>query len=141
MVELVLSFLIVWLALLIFGKEAVVAFSKSVGLDVVTLLSVAILGASVGMLGVIFQRLDSPFYKWLEKKGALSVYQNAFKYVAFVCLASIALAVFLKQIASSVFLSIGTLYVLILLAINAVTFLNNLTDLMRLEAKFRKEIG
>lgn len=92
------------------------------------------------MLVSVSQRIESPFYQWLEGKGRLSAYMNAFKYVAFVCVAAIVMVVVVNPASPNDYLAVVALFFLVLLGINAVTFLNNVTGLIRLEMAFRKKL-
>lgn len=140
-VELLLSSLIVWCAILVFGLDAVTRFSQRIGLTAVTVLGAALFAASAGMLVSVAQRIESPFYQWLEGKGRLDAYMNAFKYVAFVCVGAIAMVVIVNPVSPTNYLAVGALFFLVLLGINAVTFLNNVTGLIRLEMAFKKKLG
>ena len=140
-VELTLSALLVWLAVVVFGLDEVVRFAGKIALTLVGFIGMGVFAASVAAILVILQKSDSPFYQWLESKGALAVYVNGFKYVAYVCVFSFVIVVALAQNPSSPIVALGTLYVLVLLGINAFTFIHNVTSLMRLEVAYRKKVN
>ena len=139
-VELLAAGLVTYVCVLIFGVPQMAEFSRKVSINAATMLSVAMLAASLGILGVMMQRMDSKFYRWLESKKALDNYLRAFSYVAILSVISVVTTLILSHYSSSDWLALLAFSVLVLLLINSITLIRNIVSFVRLEALFNNKI-
>jgi hypothetical protein len=76
-VEVAISALAVLALCMWASTEAVLTFLRSAAIDIATLFGAVMLAAALAFLWTFFSKVDTPFYRWLESKGAFQVYLRA----------------------------------------------------------------
>jgi hypothetical protein len=134
-VELVAAALIICCLVLRFPPESVVGFVRNAAIDIATLFCAVMFAAALGFLWSFYTKGDTPFYCWLEERGAFRVYLNATIYVIGVSFAATVALVALKYVDD---LGIGLVacYLLALAILNLYSLVSNVAGIMRLNAKF-----
>jgi len=126
----VLTALCLW-----FEPKAVATFVRDIAMDVATLFGAVMFAAALGFLWTFYSKADTKFYRWLDARGAFRVYLHATAYSVVISLLSTMSLVFMKRISNDHFALLGT-FLLALAAINLITLIQNVIDLMLLNAKF-----
>lgn len=129
--ELILAGAFTVLACAFYGPPAIMKFITLVAIDAAAYIFSILLAAALGLIWTIFSRTDSNFYSWLAARGALSVFLNAFRYVAAIELTAVIFTILAKYIHEQNFLIITT-FVMFLGAINGITMVGNIFELIKL---------
>jgi hypothetical protein len=93
---------------------------------------------ALAFLWTFFSKADTPFYRWLDSKGAFQVYLRAAAYAVLVSLFSTASLVIYTHVESKA-LGIATAFLLVLALLNMYTLVANVIGLMRLNALFMRK--
>jgi hypothetical protein len=93
--------------------------------------------AALAFLWSFYTKADTPFYRWLDEKGAFKVYVSATIYVIGINFMAIAALIVARHI-NGVFIGITAAFFLALAIINLYTFVSNVAGIMRLNAKFSR---
>ena len=136
-VELLASSLILACLCLWRGTAAVATFVRTAAMDIATIFSTVMFGGSLAFLGALFSKAETPFFRWLEEKGALRVYVSATTYTVAVSFLSAAALVLAKYIDAEPIALIAVFF-LLMAVINLYTLLVNVSGIMRLNAKFEQ---
>lgn len=115
--------------------KAVATFVRDVAIEIATLFGAVMFAAALGFLWTFYSKADTSFYRWLDARGAFRVYLHATAYSVAISLLSTMSLVFMKKITNDHFALLGT-FLLILAAINLITLVKNVIDLMLLNSKF-----
>jgi hypothetical protein len=137
-VELFASALVVFVLCIWFSTEALLKFLQLAALDIATLFGAVMLAAALAFLWTFFSKADTPFYLWLDSKGAFQVYLRAAAYAVLVSLMSIASLVIYKHV-DSTSLGLAAAFLLVLALLNMYTLVVNVLGLMRLNALFMRK--
>lgn len=129
--ELILAGTLTSLACRFYGLPAITKFITLVAIDAAAYVFSILLAAALGLIWTIFSKVDSDFYSWLAARGALSVFLNAFRYVAAIELTAVTFSILAKYIQEQNFFII-TIFVMLLGAINGITMVGNIFDLIKL---------
>lgn len=137
-VELVLSALAVF-ALCLWGTtDSLLSFLRTAALEIATLFGAVMLAAALAFLWTFFSKADTPFYRWLDSKGALRVYLQATAYAIIVSFLSTSSLVIYKHVGSRN-LGLTAAFLLVLAIVNMYTLVSNVIGLMRLNALFMRQ--
>lgn len=131
----VLVALCLWL-----GAKPVVDFVRTAAIDIATLFGAVMLAAALAFLWTFFSKADTPFYRWLESKGAFKVYVSATTYTVTVSFLSTASLVVAKYLDSQ-YVGLVATYLLLLAMVNLYTLVGNVAGLMKLNAAFERARG
>ena len=134
-VELLISALAVLSLCMWFGTESLLAFLRTAALDIATLFGAVMLAAALAFLWTFFSKVDTPFYRWLDSKGAFQVYIQAAAYAVLVSLLSTSSLVIYKHVDNTI-LGLAVAFLLALALTNMYTLITNVIGLMRLNALF-----
>jgi len=137
-VELVASALVVSVLCTWLSTESLLKFLRVASLDIATLFGAVMLAAALAFLWTFFSKADTPFYRWLDSKGAFQVYLRAAAYAVLVSLFSTASLVIYTHVESKA-LGIATAFLLVLALLNMYTLVANVIGLMRLNALFMRK--
>jgi hypothetical protein len=118
-----------------FGTESLLAFLRTAALDIATLFGAVMLAAALAFLWTFFSKVDTPFYRWLDSKGAFQVYIQAAAYAVLVSLLSTSSLVIYKHVDNTI-LGLAVAFLLALALTNMYTLITNVIGLMRLNALF-----
>lgn len=127
-----LAALCMWL-----GPKPVVDFVRTAAIDIATLFGAVMLAGALAFLWTFFSKADTPFYRWLETKGAFKVYVSATTYTVAVSFLSTASLVVAKHVDNQ-YVGLVATYLLILAVVNLYTLVDNVAGLMRLNAAFER---
>jgi hypothetical protein len=130
---LVVSVLCIWLS-----TESLLKFLQVAALDIATLFGAVMLAAALAFLWTFFSKADTPFYRWLDSRGAFQVYLRAAAYAVLVSLLSTASLVIYKHVENKS-LGIAAAFLLVLALLNMYTLVANVIGLMRLNALFMRK--
>lgn len=128
----VLTALCLW-----FSPQSIVAFVRTAAIDIATLFGAVMLAGALAFLWTLFSKADTPFYRWLEAKGAFRVYVSATTYTVAVSFLSTASLVVAKHIESQA-VGLGATFFLLLAVINLYTLVDNVAGLMKLNAAYER---
>lgn len=134
-VELVAAFLIVYLLILWLSADAVAGFVRRAAIDIATLFCAGMFAAALGFLWALYARGDTPFYRWLEEKGAFKVYLFATIYAVGVSFGAMTALIVAKYVDGKATAIIAT-FLLVLAVINLYSLIANVAGLIRLNAKY-----
>jgi hypothetical protein len=134
-VELVISALAVVSLCLWVGIDPLLTFLRTAALDIATLFGAVMLAAALAFLWTFFSKADTPFYRWLDSKGALRVYLRATAYAVLVSLLSTSSLVVYKYVDNKS-LGLAAAFLLALALANMYTLVSNVIGLMRLNTLF-----
>jgi hypothetical protein len=134
-VEILISALAVLSLCMWFGTESLLAFLRTAALDIATLFGAVMLAAALAFLWTFFSKVDTPFYRWLDSKGAFQVYIQAAAYAVLVSLLSTSSLVIYKHVDNTI-LGLAAAFLLALALTNMYTLITNVIGLMRLNALF-----
>lgn len=134
-VELLASVLVVTTLCLWLTTDSLLGFLRIAAIDIATLFGAVMLAASLAFIWTFFSKADTPFYRWLDSKGAFLVYLRAAAYAVLVSLLSMASLVIYKY-ADSRPLGLAAAFLLVLALLNMYTLVANVVGLMRLNALF-----
>lgn len=137
-VEIAISALAVLALCMWLSTETVLTFLKTAALDVATLFGAVMLAAALAFLWTFFSKADTPFYRWLDSKGAFQVYLRATAYSILVSLLSISSLVIYKHV-DDINLGLATAFLLALALTNMYTLVSNVISLMKLNALFMRK--
>lgn len=134
-VELLASVLVVTCLCFWLTPTLLVNFVRTAAIDIATLFCTVMLSAALAFMWSFYTKADTPFYRWLDERGAFRVYLGATIYaivVSFLATASLIVAKYVEG------LSIGLIatFLLLLAAINLYSLVSNVAGVMRLNAKF-----
>lgn len=135
MVEVLAAALILACLLLWAPLEDVVSFIRLAAIDIATLFGAVLFAAALGFLWSFYTKADTEFYRWLDEKGALSIYVNATLFTVLVSFLATAGLVVTKHIPGDE-LCVVACYFLLLAIINLYSLVSNVAGIMRLNAKF-----
>lgn len=136
-VELGISALAVVLLCLWVGIDPLLTFLRTAALDIATLFGAVMLAAALAFLWTFFSKADTPFYRWLDSKGALRVYLGATEYAVLVSLLSTSSLVIYKHVDNKS-LGLAAAFLLALALANMYTLVSNVIGLMRLNTLFMR---
>ena len=136
-VELVASGLILLLVCMWLSSEEVVSFFRVAALDIATLFGGVMLAGALAFLWTFFSKADTPFYRWLDEKGAFKVYLAATSYTVAVSFLSTASLVVTKYVQNS-YVTLASVFLLLLAIINLYTLVINVGGLMQLNTLFMR---
>lgn len=137
-VELVLSALAVFALCLWVTTDSLLSFLRIAALDIATLFGAVMLAAALAFLWTFFSKADTPFYRWLDSKGAFRVYLQATAYAVIVSFLSTSSLVIYKHVDSRN-LGLTAAFLLVLAIVNMYTLVSNVIGLMRLNALFMRQ--
>ncbi|MDT8999988.1 hypothetical protein RQP53_12000 [Paucibacter sp. APW11] len=134
-VELLATALTVTCLSLWFQPNAVVAFVRIAAIDIATLFCAVMLAAALAFLWSFYTKADTPFYRWLEERGAFNVYLSGTVYTIAVSFTTTAALIVAKYVEG---LAIGLIatFMLVLSILNLYSLVYNVAGIMRLNAKF-----
>jgi len=134
-VEILISALAVLSLCMWVGTESLLTFLRTAALDIATLFGAVMLAAALAFLWTFFSKVDTPFYRWLDLKGAFQVYIQAAAYAVLVSLLSTSSLVIYKHVDNKI-LGLAAVFLLALALTNMYTLISNVIGLMRLNALF-----
>lgn len=134
-VEILISALAVLSLCMWVGTESLLTFLRTAALDIATLFGAVMLAAALAFLWTFFSKVDTPFYRWLDSKGAFQVYIQAAAYAVLVSLFSTSSLVIYKHVDNTI-LGLAAAFLLALALTNMYTLISNVIGLMRLNALF-----
>jgi hypothetical protein len=134
-VEILISALAVLSLCMWVGTESLLTFLRTAALDIATLFGAVMLAAALAFLWTFFSKVDTPFYRWLDSKGAFQVYIQAAAYAVLVSLFSTLSLVIYKHVDNTI-LGLAAAFLLALALTNMYTLISNVIGLMRLNALF-----
>ncbi len=137
-VELVLSALAVFALCLWVTTDSLLSFLRTAALEIATLFGAVMLAAALAFLWTFFSKADTPFYRWLDSKGAFRVYLQATAYAVIVSFLSTSSLVIYKHVDSRN-LGLTAAFLLVLAIVNMYTLVSNVIGLMRLNALFMRQ--
>ena len=137
-VEIVISALAVLALCMWVSTESVLTFLRTAALDIATLFGAVMLAAALAFLWTFFSKADTPFYRWLDSKGAFHVYLRATAYAVLVSLLSTSSLVIYKHVDDRN-LGLAAAFLLALALANIYTLVSNVIGLMRLNALFMRQ--
>lgn len=120
------------------STESVLTFLRTAALDIATLFGAVMLATALAFLWTFFSKADTPFYRWLDSKGAFQVYLRATAYTVLVSLLSTSSLVIYKHVDDRS-LGLATAFLLALALTNMYTLVSNVIGLMRLNALFMRQ--
>lgn len=130
---LILLFLCIWL-----GAGAVSSFVRTAAIDIATIFSAVMFGGSLAFLWALFSKAETPFFRWLDSKGALRVYSHATAYTVAVSCSSASALVLAKYVHAEP-IGLAATFLLILAVLNLYSLVINVTGIIRLNAKFEQK--
>lgn len=130
---LAVSGLCLWLS-----TDSLLAFLRTAALDIATLFGAVMFAAALAFLWTFFSKADTPFYRWLDSKGAFQVYLRATAYAVLVSLLSTSSLVIFKHVDSKA-LGLAAAFLLVLALLNMYTLVTNVIGLMKLNALFMRK--
>lgn len=136
-VELLASSLILVLLCLWLGSAAVATFVRTAAMDIATIFSTVMFGGSLAFLWTLFSKAETPFFRWLEQKGALCVYVSATIYTVAVSFLSAATLVLAKYVDAEP-IGLIAMFLLLMAVLNLYTLVVNVSGIMKLNAKFEQ---
>lgn len=137
-VEIVISALAVLSLCMWVGTESLLTFLRMAALDIATLFGAVMLAAALAFLWTFFSKADTPFYRWLDSKGAFQVYLRATAYAVLVSLLLTSSLVIYKHVDNES-LGLTAAFLLALALANMYTLVSNVIGLMRLNALFMRQ--
>jgi hypothetical protein len=117
------------------SKAVLLAFLRTAAIDIATLFGAVMLAAALAFLWTFFSKVDTPFYRWLDSRGAFNVYLRATGYSVLVSFLSTASLVIFKHVENDL-LGLAAAFLLLLAILNMYTLVMNIIGLMRLSALF-----
>lgn len=137
-VELLASVLVVTTLCLWLTTDSLLGFLSKAAVDIATLFGTVMLAASLAFIWTFFSKADTPFYRWLDSKGAFMVYLRAAAYAVLVSFLSTASLVIYRY-ADSRLLGLAAAFLLVLALLNMYTLVANVVGLMKLNALFMRK--
>lgn len=135
--EVVASALAVLSLCLWLSTETLLAFLRAAALDVAAMFGAVMLAAALAFLWTLFSKADTPFYRWLDSKGAFQVYLHATAYAVLVSFLSTASLIIFKHVENET-LGLAAAFLLVLALLNMYTLITNVIGLMRMNALFMR---
>lgn len=120
------------------GSDQVVAFLRTAAIDIATLFGAVMFAGALAFLWTFFSKADTPFYRWLESRGAFRVYVSATAYTIAVSFLSTSSLVLSKHV-DGLYLGLCAAFLLILAVINLYTLVMTVAALMRLNAIYERQ--
>ncbi len=93
------------------------------------------LAAALAFMWSFYTKADTPFYRWLEERGAFKVYLSATIYaiaVSFIATAALIVAKYVEGLT----VGLAATFLLTLSVLNLYSLVSNVAGIMRLNAKF-----
>ncbi len=137
-VEIVLAALAVLGLCVWLSTDSLLNFLRTAAIDIATLFGAVMLAAALAFLWTFFSKADTPFYRWLDSKGAFQVYLRATAYAVLVSLLSTASLIIYKHVDDRN-LGLATAFLLALALVNLYTLISNVIGLMRLNTLFMRQ--
>lgn len=138
--EIALSALMVGTLFIFYDVNLIAEFIHSSASDFASYFSVIMLAGSIGFFWTFYSRSDTAFSQWLYEKKAYNVYLSA--YIAAITIYTVlSILLLLTNKIDNLYLSIITLWCLILGILNAYTFIKNIVDQLRLNMEFNHRHG
>lgn len=134
-VELLATALIVGCMCLWIPPAALVGFVRTAAIDIATLFCTVMLGAALGFMWSFYTKADTPFYRWLEERGAFKVYLSATIYSIAVSFIATATLIVTKYVEGRT-VGLAAIFLLTLSVLNLYSLVSNVAGIMRLNAKF-----
>jgi hypothetical protein len=119
------------------SKESLLTFLRMAAVDIATLFGAVMLAAALAFLWTFFSKADTPFYRWLDSRGAFKVYLHATAYSVLISLLSTSSLVVFKHVENET-LGLAAAFLLLLALLNMYTLVMNVIGLMRLNALFTR---
>ncbi|MGF6128208.1 hypothetical protein QF019_003421 [Pseudomonas frederiksbergensis] len=135
--EIILAGALTILTCRIYGLSETAKFVSIISTDVAAYVFSILLGGGLALIWTIFSKIDSPFYSWLASKGGLSTFLRAFGYVIVIELTSVIFSILSKTVSNESFL-IASAFIMFIGAINGLTMIANIFDLIKLNILFEK---
>lgn len=136
--EIVLTTLFMGVLFLFYDLAIISSFIQSVAIDFASYFSGIMLAGSIAFFWTFYSKSDTPFSQWLYDKGAYNVYLTA--YVSAIAIyVSLTVLLALTSKINNDFLSLVTLWFLILGVINVYTFTRNITKQLKLNMEFNRK--
>lgn len=117
------------------GPQVIVTFVRNAAIDIATIFGGVMFAGALAFLWTLFSKADTPFYQWLEAKGAFRVYVIATTYTVAVSFLSTASLILAKHVEQQL-LGLTATYFLLLAVINLYTLVTMVADLMKLNAAY-----
>ena len=136
--EIILAVLLMILVSQIWDIQTISSFIEKTASDFATLFCAVCSAAIFAFLWTLYSKADTDFYHWLDDKGALSVYMRAFNYALIIELLATILLILGRAYPSTPINLIGGFF-LIMATINLLTFLKNVTSLVKLQTLYTKK--
>jgi hypothetical protein len=136
--EILISALAVVALCLWLSTEGLLTFLRTAALDIATLFGAVMFAAALAFLWTFFSKADTPFYRWLDTKGALQVYLRATAYAVLVSLLSTSSLLIYKHVDDKT-LGLTAAFFLMLALVNTYTLVSNVIGLMRLNTLFMRQ--
>jgi hypothetical protein len=115
--------------------NALVAFVRTAAIDIATLFCAVMHAAALAFMWSFYTKADTPFYRWLEQRGAFKVYLSATIYTIAVSFITTAALIVTKYVEGLVIGLVAT-FLLALSILNLYSLVYNVAGIMRLNAKF-----
>lgn len=138
--EIALSTLIVGSIFMFYDVNLVEEFIQSSASDFASHFSVIMLAGSIGFFWTFYSRSDTAFSQWLYEKKAYNVYLSAY-IAAIIIYTVLSILLLLTNKIDNFYLSVITLWWLVLGILNAYTFIKNIVDQLRLNMEFNHKHG
>jgi hypothetical protein len=135
--EIILACALTILTCRVYGVPETAKFVSIISTDVAAYIFSILLGGGLALIWTIFSKIDSPFYSWLASKGGLNTFLQAFGYVIAIELISVIFSILSKSVLNQSFL-ITAAFVMFMGAINGLTMISNIFDLIKLNILFEK---
>jgi hypothetical protein len=135
--ELISTTLIFLLLLYVFDSAKIASIFKSSAIDIATYFSSIMLAGSIAFLWTFYSKSDTPFSRWLYKKGAFNVYLTAYVVAIGIYISLLILLIFCSKI-DYYFFTLFTLWFFILGLINVYTFIRNIIGQLMLNMEFNR---
>jgi hypothetical protein len=135
--EIILTTLVFSLLLLLFDPAKVASVFRASASDIATYFSSIMLAGSFAFLWTFYSKSDTPFSRWLYKKGAFNVYLTTYVVAIGIYITLLLLLIFCSKINYYLF-TLFTLWFFILGFINIYTFISNIIGQLLLNMEFNK---
>ncbi len=120
-----------------FDETEISTILRSSVSDIATYFSSVMLAGSIAFLWAFYSKSDTPFSKWLYRKGAFNIYLTAYV-VAIAVYAVLLVLLILCSKADFLLLTLSTLWFFILGLINVYTFIRNIIGQLLLNMEFNQ---
>ncbi|WP_154912473.1 hypothetical protein [Pseudomonas fluorescens] len=136
--EIILSATLTTLSCATYGFVETAKFVSIIASDVAAYVFSILLAGALALIWTIFSKTDSAFYNWLSSRGALNTFLQAFGYVVLVELLAVIFSILSKSIVDQNFLIVSA-FIMFMGAINGLTMIANIFDLIKLNILFEQK--